>query len=69
VTRTLIYVVAIPLAEHEEPGSVARALSERLDGAEKHVANYRLAEASYEVSPLGVRAALIDVTSKARNPL
>jgi hypothetical protein len=66
---TLLFVVAIPLGEGEEPGVIARALSERLDGAEAVAANYRLGEASYEVSPLGVRAALLDVTSKARNPL
>lgn len=65
---TLVYVVAIPLAAEEEPKAVAEMLSLFLDGAEKHVANYRLGEASYEVSPLGVKAALIDVTSKARNP-
>ena len=69
VTRTLIYVVAIPLAEDEDPMSVAVAFSERVDSAASVVANIRLAEASYEISPLGVRAALLDVTSKARNPL
>lgn len=67
--RTLIYVVAIPLAEHEDPREIAVAFSERVDSAADVVANIRLAEASYELSPLGVRAALLDVTSKARNPL
>jgi hypothetical protein len=69
--RTLVYVVAIPLGEGDEPKSIAKALTARLDGDGTYVAipNYRLGEASYEVSPLGVKGALLDVTSKARNPL
>ncbi len=70
MSRTLVYVVAIPLGEDEDPRAVAVAFSERIDqAAETSVQNMRLAEASYEISPLGVKAALLDVTSKARNPL
>jgi hypothetical protein len=44
------------------------AISERVDAAANAIANIRLGEASWEISPLGVQAALFDVTSKARNP-
>ncbi len=70
MSKTLVYVVAIPLGDADDPRTIAEALTTRIegDGTYADIPNYRLSKASYEVSPLGAMAALLDVTSKARNP-